>query len=231
MFYIQDYFSEKKQDAELKLFQVNLDKDSEEILKRIIEKKYETRDIGEDSSTTYSDKKTIQNSVIKSDKLSGCFSEKFETKLTEDQIFNINNIIKNTKKSFNLKTEIKEDFVVKEYKKSEEVFVVDFDLENQAIEITAFMDYGFTKIDISETVVTKVFSGEKSFIRKLSNLYGFKYIFEISGKNIFYGKVQHEREIEFFKHILSFHKELGFNKVLKLKKKGIRQIKYFLDEN
>lgn len=188
-----------------KILLFNSSKDLNDILKRIINKNYE--------------------------KLSGFFSEKFETKLSEGQIFNINEIIKKAGEVFDLKNKIESNFLIKKFDKKEEEILVDFDIKNKKLEIKVFLDYGFRKINVSKTVFSKITSGKKSFSRITNPFYGYKYIFDISGKNISYAQVDHEREIDVFKNILSFHQELGFNKNLTLNKKGIKQINYFLENN
>jgi SNF2 family DNA or RNA helicase len=188
-----------------KLFFHEIEKDIEEILKRVVSKNY--------------------------DKISGFFSERLETKLSEDQIFNINKIIKKSKSFFNLKTDIEEDFVIKKYDKSEKKFWVDFDVEKQKMEIKVLLDYGCKKVDIAETVFTKVISGETFFSRRSNTFYGYKFIFNIDEKKISYAQVDHNKEIEMYKNILSFYSELGFNKNLILSKKGANQINHFIESN
>jgi len=162
------------------------------------------------------------------DKVSGFFSEKSETKLTETQIFSINKIIKEAKKNFNLKTDLKENFNIKEYKKTTELVEVDFDNEEKTLNIRVLMDYGFRKIDISETVFRSVVGGETVFSRRANSHFGFKYIFSIKDNNIFYAKVDHNKEIELFKYFYSFASDFGFTKNLKLNKKGAKQINNFI---
>jgi hypothetical protein len=188
-----------------KIFISKINLDLVEILKRIIGKNY--------------------------DKISGFFSEKFETKLNEDQIFNINNIIKSAHNFFNLETEIESNFLIKKFEKSEENIFVDFDLEKEKLEIKILLDYGCKKFNITETVFTKIISGNTIFSRRANSFYGYKYIFDILGKNISYAEVDHNKEIELYKHILSFSGELGFNKNLILNKKGARQINHFIENN
>ena len=204
------FFSEKKDNfvcyiKNKKIFIVSINTDSKEVLKRIINKNY--------------------------DRILSVFSERFETKLTEKQVFSINILIKNIESFFNLETSIQPNFIIKKFEEIKKSIVVDFDAEQQILDIRAVVDYGCKKINIAETIFTKNISGNKFFSRRANNFYGFKYIFKIEGKNIFYADVDHDGEIEFFKHLLSFYKELGFTKNITLHKKGARQINHFLASN
>jgi hypothetical protein len=176
--------------------------DLEEILKRIINKQY--------------------------DKISGFFSEKSETKLTESQIFSINEIINESKKFFDLSINMKEKFIIKEHKITKEVVEVDFDNEEKILNVRVLLDYGFKKVDIAETVFRSITDGETTFSRRANSFYGFKYIFSIKEQTISYALVQHKKEIDLFKHFYTFAHDLGFTKNLKLTKKGSKQINNFI---
>ena len=186
--------------SQINFFKISTD--LEEVLKRIINKQY--------------------------DKISGFFSEKPETKLTESQIFSINDIIKEAKKVFDLSTEITDRFTIREHKNTKEIIEVDFNNEEKTLNVRVLLDYGFKKIDISETVFRSIVNGETTFSRRANTFYGFKYIFSIKKNTISYARVQHDREIDLFKYFYSFASDLGFTKNLKLHKKGAKQINNFI---
>ncbi len=165
------------------------------------------------------------------DRSSNFFSEKFETKLSEEEILKVNEILKEAEEFFQLKNISQKEFLVEEVGEADFYLEINFDSQNKKLEIRPVADYHFKKIDISESVYHAQSKGQSFFVRKSHYPWGEKYLYKAEKNKIYFSRVRAEEEIEFFKTLFAFRGELGFSKKLKLKKEGAKQIKNFLEKN
>jgi hypothetical protein len=159
------------------------------------------------------------------------FSEKYQTKISEDEIFKINSIILEAQKFFDLRTALEGKFKIIENKEVKTFFEVNYDQKEAFLEIKPMIDYRIEKFNIGQSVYRANSKGESFFIRRFNHQFGLKYIFKKNNYQIDFAKIDSEKEIEFFKEIFSFHRELGFSKALTLKKQGQRQIASFINNH
>lgn len=152
------------------------------------------------------------------------------TELIEDEIVNLNKIIKDGQKYLDLKTDLIPDYNIKNFKRADPCFVADYSFDENVLSVKPSIDYGSRKQDISETVYCNKQKGKqrKFYRRPWKNQV--KYAIEINGRDIFYSPVNERQEIKFFKELYGPDK-FGFTKTLKCNLKTQNQIFNFLNNN
>ncbi|PKL72698.1 hypothetical protein CVV26_00315 [Candidatus Kuenenbacteria bacterium HGW-Kuenenbacteria-1] len=157
----------------------------------------------------------------------------FEFKLTENEIIDLNSIIKDIKIYFDLKTTKQladKNFKIKKFNKAEPYILVDYKEEKNFLKIKATIDYEFCKVNVSDTVCSYYQNQKIFFKRKINeNFIDYfikdKYIIKIDEENIFYTKANKKKELEFFQ---KFYGNYGFNKKVECERKNEKDIfKYF----
>ncbi|MCK4635335.1 MAG: SWIM zinc finger family protein [Candidatus Moranbacteria bacterium] len=154
------------------------------------------------------------------------------TLLEEGEIFNLNNLITDLQKSFDLKTELKNDFKIKKFNQAEKVFVVDYNSKESTLKIYPTIDYGFYQIPVTQSIRLRRGMYKQGYERK-SFRNSFKYIHNIDLKNktIFYAPISSHKEINFYKEIITNHEKLGFTKTGKFNLKSDKSIFKFFANN
>lgn len=149
----------------------------------------------------------------------------WETELFEKEILEINKVIADAKKYFNLKTNLPAKFEINESKKSSPVIIVDYDNTNSSLNIAATMDYGFHKVDMTHAAFRKLKGGKEIFSRKIFKNRE-KYHIKIEGNKIDYAKINAADEISLFKKFYTDEK-FGFKKNLRCVKNNSKEISHF----
>lgn len=151
--------------------------------------------------------------------------------LTEEEIFDFNNLFDRLSENFNLQTELKNDFEIKKFMQSEKTFLVNYDSKNSNLKIHPVVDYGFYQVQIMQSV--KASRGRyQNYQRKLfRNSYKYIYDINLENKTIFYAPIKTQEEIDFYKEITSNHEKLGFTKTGRFNLKNSKSIIKFFDSN
>ncbi|HED36654.1 MAG TPA: hypothetical protein ENI76_00160, partial [Ignavibacteria bacterium] len=154
-----------------------------------------------------------------------------ETILQEEEIIRLNDVIEDCRQYFNLKSEMKPNYNIVGHNNAEPVILADYDSQNASLEIIPAIDYGFRKLNVSDSVFysnSKIYIGVK---RRDYPEFGKKYLIEIKDKNIFYAKINKKMEedlfLEFYNNAIAY----GFSKTLKCKRGGEKNILHFFDNN
>ena len=148
----------------------------------------------------------------------------FEIVLKEEEIIKLNQIIKDSYKYLDFKTDLKSDFKVIKSTLAKPCMVVDYDHKKDSLEVKAAVDYGFTKVNVKESVRRYRQGGEDCFQR----WDGSKYVIKIDKEKIEYAPAKIKEEIKLYKQFCYFGKEYGFNRSLECKADGEKEIfKYF----
>lgn len=113
-----------------------------------------------------------------------------EIALQDDETTQINTIILAAKQALDLTTTLSPDYEIQEFKDPKKVLNVDFLFPKEALSITALVDYGCQKIDVSDSVFISRAGGQTSFKRRVS-YYGNPdtYLLIIDGKKIQYALI------------------------------------------
>ncbi len=164
-------------------------------------------------------------------KNSNLYSEFQKTSLSPEEILEINSLKKDLQNIFNLNSNWNKDFKITEIEEKKEILEINYIHEDNFIEIIPFLDYGVKKISISDSIKFQKKGTDYSFKRKFSDELGIEFLIKIDGEKIIWNKIDYEKELDFFKHLFALKNELGFNSSLGLKRKGLRQIKSFLENN
>ena len=146
----------------------------------------------------------------------------WETILREDDIVDINAFIEDARKAFDLETTLKPNFDIRLSTNSRQMISVDYDSASHKLNVTAMVDYGFSKMDVSHTIYKSMQGGEMSF--KRNHLSGRqKYHIAIENNVIHYAAIDHDKETDLFG---TFHTDsrYGFTKRLKCVRKGAKNI-------
>jgi len=141
-----------------------------------------------------------------------------ETILKDDEIIKLNQIIKDGGECLDLKTELKNDWNIQEFKESEPTVYVDYDSEKNSLEIKPIINYGFSILDIPEVFYISNKKEGKTIARR-DNAEQKKYTVLVHGKNIFYSKIDHKKELTLFKDFYD-KKDTGFSAKAQCKRQG-----------
>lgn len=151
-----------------------------------------------------------------------------ETELKDEEVIRINDVLREAKESFEVITDIPPDMETQEYKNARQMIAIDYDRENNILDMRATVDYGVEKIDVSESVNASHRMGKISFERQtyLSLSRYETHIIRISDKTVSYAKIEKQKEIALFKKFY-YDDVYGFNKHIKCHLEGEKQIAKF----
>ncbi|MCK4553490.1 hypothetical protein KAU19_00820, partial [Candidatus Parcubacteria bacterium] len=148
----------------------------------------------------------------------------FETVLLEDEIIELNQIIKDGYKYLDLKTKLSPDFQIAKFGSAEPCIIVDYGRKKDFLEVKAALDYGVEKINVGRSVRRYHSRGEEKFERWGND----KYIIKISKEKIEYALIESNKEIKLYKQFCYFGKECGFKKNVTCEFNGEKEVfKYF----
>ncbi len=156
-------------------------------------------------------------------------SSVMETKLREDEMLNINEIIASAAVTFDLESKLPEKFEIEKFEKVGPVILVDYDSSNNFLQLRAAVDYGFLKIDVAQTVYRSIRGGRLSFQQKYFPSRR-RYHLKIEGDKICYAEIAEKAEIALFRKF-SEDEKFGFSKAVCCVKKGAKQIENFYSAN
>ncbi len=151
--------------------------------------------------------------------------------LIEEEIFDLNNLIKEFREAFDFQTELQDDFEIRKFDQPKKVFLVDYNSNESTLKIYPAIDYVFYQVPVTQSV--KFSRGRyQSYQRKMFRN-SFKYIYNIDleDKTIFYAPIKSRQEINFYKEVISNHEKLGFTKTGRFNLKSNRGIFKFFDNN
>ena len=148
-----------------------------------------------------------------------------ETELTGEEAILINNILPETRMSFEIISDLSPDIEIREYKNAKQTIVIDYDREKNTLDARAVIDYGLEKIDVSKSVSASHRMGKVSFERQIFLPY-VNHIIRISEKTISFAKIERQKEIALFKKFY-YDEKCGFNKSAKCHREGEKQIAKF----
>lgn len=153
--------------------------------------------------------------------------------LEEDEIVDINQVISDLKNSFKLTTKLPDKFEIKKYKEHTSKILVDYDCEQQLLEVRVVVDYGLEKQDVGQSVYPARIRNENGKTelrwRKVSTWNS--YIIRRSGNLIELAKIEKDKEIDLFRTFYEDLDKTGFSKTLKLHRKGDEAIADFYASN
>ncbi|MFC1645143.1 SNF2-related protein [Patescibacteria group bacterium] len=156
-------------------------------------------------------------------------SKKYSTNLSSEEIIEINKIIKQSKKCFDLKTELVPNFKAEVFPEPKPVIAIDCDWKKNSLYVKAMMDYGFEKVDVATLVKRRASRGRVSFIR--NDIEGREvYWMKIGDGKIYYSPRNHKEELAMF---MKFSKDekYGFSKTVTCKRRGAKQLKDYAKSN
>lgn len=132
--------------------------------------------------------------------------------LIEEEIFDLNNLIREFSKIFDFQTELQDDFEIKEFDQPKKSFLVDYNSDESTLKIYPAIDYVFYQVPVTQSV--KFSRGRYSGYQRKMFRNSFKYIYNIDleSKTIFYAPISKQKEINFYKEIITDHEKLGFTK-------------------
>lgn len=147
--------------------------------------------------------------------------------LNENEIININQILDGCFKYFDFSTDIKKCYNMEKFNIAQPCVVIDYDGNKDILEAKFMVDYGFKKIDISESVSRSCYKGIDDFQRHG----GEQYVIEMKDDNIFYAPVRERLEISLYKTIYSNWQDYGFKRNITCKLESEKEIYKFIDKN
>lgn len=148
--------------------------------------------------------------------------KRFDTQLLEDEVVNLNNIIRDAEQYLDLETDIDPNYEIREFEEAKPVIEVDYDANEKILRVKPIVDYGCHKIDVSETVFASIRGGRQSINRRQDFYHPGSRIMVFNGGKIHHAKIQEEIEKKLFSSLCS--QDLGFSKTLKLKRQGNKDI-------
>lgn len=151
-----------------------------------------------------------------------------EAILKDTDVVRIKDILREAEESFEIAADFSPDIEMREHKNARPVIMVDYDRENNTLDMRAVMDYGMKKIDVSESVRASRSLGRVFFERdnSFSALPYETYLMRISENLVEYAKIAKQKEIDLFKKL--YYDELcGFNKRVQCHREGEKQIANF----
>lgn len=149
--------------------------------------------------------------------------------LQEEEIINLNQIICDGKEFLDLKTNNLEDrYNIQKFDLAEPLVAVDYNSQECALEIKAIIDYGHSRLDVSEVIMYSRRGGKEGLYRR-DSCDGQKYLIKIDGKNIFYALLAKEKEEGMFVNF--YGNNSGFNKLLKCNRNGEKQVFDFFENH
>jgi SNF2 family DNA or RNA helicase len=155
--------------------------------------------------------------------------------LNENEIIDINTILENAKKFFDLKTNLPDSFLIKKHEQAKNCILVDYDSEKEGLEVSIALNYGSKVVDVSKTV----------YYSKIKHLEGFqfrdetrnsteeaktKFILNITDSEISYAKQDKLKELDLFKKIYRKKEYFGFNANGRCKVRDKKKINIFLEK-
>ncbi|MFH0854205.1 MAG: DEAD/DEAH box helicase [bacterium] len=159
-----------------------------------------------------------------------CREPVVEIELSEEEIIDLNKIIEDGKKYFDLKTDLEQNYNILKFDKSEPCVIVDFDEKEVSLEIKPVIDYGFIFQNVAETVYCAKMKTAKNTFKRREYKHQKKYVMHIDDENIFYISLEENKEIELYKSF--YDKECaGFSKTVKCKRKGEDAVFSFYEAN
>ncbi|MEA1937067.1 MAG: DEAD/DEAH box helicase [Patescibacteria group bacterium] len=148
----------------------------------------------------------------------------FETVLEEDEIIKLDQIIKDSQKYLDLKTNLKSDFRIEKFTSAEPCMVIDYNNKKDSLKIQATIDYGIGKIDVGRSVRRYSRQGETYFEKWDSS----KYLIRISKEKVEYALVNNKKEIKLYEQFYYSGKECGFTRSIKCEFEGEKEVfRYF----
>ncbi|MFC1609008.1 SNF2-related protein [Patescibacteria group bacterium] len=156
-------------------------------------------------------------------------NRKYSTNLLPEEVIEINKIIKQSKKYFDLKTELVPNFKVEMFSESKAVIVTDCDWRKNSLSVRAMMDYGFEKVDVVNLVKRRVSKERVSFV--VNNTEGNEsYWMKIGNGKISYSPRNHKEELAMF---MKFSKDekYGFSRTVTCKRRGPKQLNDYAKNN
>lgn len=153
----------------------------------------------------------------------------WETEFFEDEVLNINNILEDSRKYFNLETGLGSFFKVNKFQKIGSAMRVDYNGCENYLRVSATIDYAFSKIDVGHTVYRSMRGGVPSLVKNPRRNRE-KYHIQILEDEINYARIDEKAEIELFR---KFHEDAayGFGKKLKCVRKGQKQIAHYRENH
>lgn len=151
-----------------------------------------------------------------------------QTKLNEEEIINLNQIIIDAKNYLDLKTELESNYNIKKFEQADHQLVVNYDAEQQLLELRAEINYGCASHDVAQTVFCSKIRNNIFFKRREYKNQD-KYVIEINDNNIYYAPLKKDKEIEMYKNFYD-KQDLGFTKTAKCLHKGQAQIFNFFEQ-
>lgn len=149
--------------------------------------------------------------------------------LAEEEIFDLNNLIRDFQETFDLQTELKDDFEIKKFDQPKKVFLVDYNNDESILKIYPAIDYAFYQVPVTQSV--KFSRGRYQGYQRKMFRGSYKYIYnvDLEKKTIFYAPVSKQKEINFYKEITAEHERFGFTKTGRFNLKSGRSIFKFFD--
>jgi len=153
----------------------------------------------------------------------------WETTLDEADIIAINQVIEEASDAFNLETTLTPTFKTHEYESTRELISVNYDSAYHTLDIRALIDYGFTKIDVSNTIYKSMRGGTIGFERNHINSRKNFHI-AITHNTVSYAVIDHEKETRLFR-TLHTDTRFGFTKKVICTRKNAKNIALYHKNN
>ncbi|HAT73897.1 MAG: SNF2-related protein [Candidatus Moranbacteria bacterium GW2011_GWF2_36_839] len=149
----------------------------------------------------------------------------WETEFRDEEIIKINEILEGARKYFVLKTSLAQNFSVKKFKKIGPAISVEYDSQNNNLRVRAIVDYGFSKIDVGQTVTKSMKGGTLSFQKNELKNRG-KYHIKINEQEICYADICRKEEQHLFSKFY-YDEKYGFSKNLKCVRENAKKIMHY----
>ena len=146
---------------------------------------------------------------------------KYSTELLEVEVINLNKIIKDIRKSFELESEIEANFKIVKHKKTTPCFLVNYSFDDSFLDIRAMMRYGAIESDITDSHHFSQSNYSGGFRRRYEYDED-KYYIEIDKDSINYARIDKKGELALCNEV--YGRNVGFSRQLKCVKKGNKQI-------
>jgi superfamily II DNA or RNA helicase len=153
----------------------------------------------------------------------------WETALPEEDIININQLLRDAQKAFALETTLTPNFNIQRSNVAQQTLSVEYDNAEHRLHVRAMVDYGFMQTDVSQTIYKSMQGGTVGF-KRTSHEGRQKYHLVIEGSTIHYAPIAHVTEVALFKK-LHTDPRYGFTKRLKCIRKGAKNITAYHQEH
>ncbi|HAM88369.1 MAG: SNF2-related protein [Candidatus Falkowbacteria bacterium GW2011_GWC2_38_22] len=143
-----------------------------------------------------------------------------ETELKEDEIINLDEILRVARQDLDFSTNLKDDFKVIVTDRFEPYFLIDYDSQNEALEIKTMIDYGFIQKNLNHNIVYRRRQDEDYFEAWGAN----KYLFQAGTEEMTYATVHRNDEIDLFRRFFLDSGNYGLKKNLECRIVGEHEI-------